>query len=188
MIIPANHSYDDPEGKIGNGAYNYDSHVLISDNHGKTWRMSHSIRPGCNESQVIELNDGKLLMNMRSSNDKYCMAISFSNDGGETWSEIQSDIQLVESKCQASILTYGNYKGKEMYLFSNPTVVSGRTHLTIRTSFDECKSWSYSRLIFRGPSAYSCFANLKNGHIGILFEFGAESDYECLRFISFPCQ
>lgn len=184
LVIPANHSYDDPSGQIRNGPYSYGSHVLISDDHGKSWEMSQPIKPGCNESQVAELSDGKLIINMRSYNNKYCRAISFSSDGGKIWSEIQHDLQLVESICQASILAYGNYKGKGIHIFTNPAVTNGRTHITIKVSFDDCKNWSNSKLIFPGPSAYSCLVKLKNQQIGILFECGQKTAYETLRFIS----
>jgi sialidase-1 len=187
LIIPANHSYDDPEGKIG-GPHSYGSHVLISEDHGKSWRMGQQIKPGCNESQVTELNDGTLLMNMRSYNGKFSRAVSLSTDGGETWSAIRHDGQLTESVCQASILAYGNYKGNPLHLFSNPAVPSGRTHMTINTSCDNCKSWSNRRLIHTGPAAYSCLTKLKNGQVGLFFECGKKNAYETLRFINFSAK
>ncbi|MCH5599816.1 sialidase family protein [Niabella ginsengisoli] len=81
LVIPANHSYDDPNGKVRSGPYGYGAHVLYSDDHGKSWKKSESIKPGCNESQVTELSDGTLVMNMRSYNGKYSRAISTSKDG-----------------------------------------------------------------------------------------------------------
>lgn len=186
LVIPANHSYDDPEGNIRKGPYGYGAHVLISDDHGKSWRMSTFIRPGCNESQVTELSDGTLLMNMRSYNDKYCRAISLSKDGGETWSGIDHDLQLVESRCQASILNYGRYKGKKYHLFSNPAVPAGRTHMTIKISDDDCADWQTSVLIDARPSAYSCLVKLLNGDVGILYETGERKPYETIRFARIP--
>ena len=187
LVIPANNSYDDPDNKLKGvpAGYGYGSHVLLSDDHGKSWRMGQTLKPGCNESQVTELSDGRLIMNMRSYNGKYCRAVSISTDGGDTWSEIKHDYQLVESICQASILSYGEYKGRMMFLFANPAVTSDRTHMTIKTSFDDCKSWTNSKLIFEGPSAYSCLTKLKNNNIGLFFECGNKSAYETLRFISF---
>jgi len=167
------------------GPYGYGSHVLISDDHGKTWKMSRPIVPGCNESQVTELSDGRLIMNMRSYNNKNCRALSFSSDGGETWSEIINDTQLVEPICQASVLDYGNYKSGRMSLFANPAVTSERTHITVRTSFDDCKSWSNSRLIYKGSATYSCLVKMNNNKAGPFFECGKNSPYETLRFISF---
>lgn len=182
MVVPANHSYDDPTGNIRKGPYGYGAHVLISDDNGKTWRMSEPIKPGCNESQVTELSDGTLIMNMRSYNDKYCRAISYSKDGGETWSEIDHDYQLVESRCQASILNYGEYKGKTLHLFANPAVPKGRSHMTIKISDDDCNSWKIDRLINANPSAYSCLVKLPKGKIGLFYETGVKKAYETMTF------
>jgi sialidase-1 len=184
IVVPANHSYDDPSGKEREGPFSYGAHVLLSDDGGKNWRMSEPIRPACNESQVVELSDGSVLMNMRSYNDQHSRAISISKDGGDTWSEIEHDQQLVESRCQAALLNYGPYYGKNMLLFSNPSVPNGRTHMTIKMSFDDCQSWSNSKLVHAGPSAYSCMAKLPNGNIGLFFEYGEEKRYDIIRFVS----
>lgn len=185
LVIPANHSYDDPNGTIRNGPYGYGAHVLFSDDHGETWEISEPIKPGCNESQVTELSDGILLMNMRSYNNHYSRAISLSKDGGKTWTEIEHDFQLVESKCQASILNYGTFNKEPLHLFLNPAVPIGRTHITLKASFDDCQSWSNEKLIYAGPGAYSCLTRLPDGKIGLFFETGRESAYEKMIFISF---
>jgi sialidase-1 len=184
MVIPANHSYDDQESKFRKDPHGYGSHVLISDDHGKSWHMGSPIRPGCNESQAVELSDGTLLMNMRSYNGKNCRAISFSRDGGETWSPVEHDSQLVESICQASIIKYGLYKGIELYLFSNPAVPSGRTHMTLKCSTDDCRTWNISKLIYAGPSAYSSLVRLPKNQIGLLFEKGTKDAYEKISFVT----
>ncbi len=184
LVIPANHSYDDPEGNIRNGPYGYGAHVLFSDDYGKSWQMSDPIKPGCNESQVAELSDGTLVMNMRSYNRQHCRAVSFSKDGGETWSEIEHDYQLVESVCQAGFLNYGEFDGSQLHLFLNPAVPSGRHHLTLKVSFDDCRSWSNSKLIYPGQSAYSALTRMANGKIGLFFEAGEKSAYEKLIFIA----
>lgn len=185
LVIPANHSYDDPEGSIRNGPYEYGAHVLYSDDHGKTWNRSESIKPGCNESQVTELSDGTLVMNMRSYNEKYSRAISFSTDGGQTWTDIEHDFQLVESRCQGSILGLETGNKKTVHLFSNPAVPVGRTAMTVKSSFDNCQSWSNAKLVYVGPSAYSCLVKLPNGQIGLFFEAGEKKPYEKMVFVSF---
>ncbi|MCK3684391.1 sialidase family protein [Maribellus sp. YY47] len=184
LVIPCNNSYDDPDSKKLDG-FNYGCHVLLSDDGGTTWRMSEPITPLVNESQVVELSDGTLLMNMRSYHEKAYRAVSISTDGGETWSEIQHAAQLTEPVCQASLFHFGKYKGKEMYLFSNPAVPFSRTNMTIKTSFDDCSSWSNSKLIYQGPSAYSCLTRLPNGNVGLFFECGEKNPYEKMLFVSF---
>lgn len=185
MVIPANHSYYLPGGSH-HVNYEYGAHVLYSDDSGKTWQRGPQIGPRCNESQVAELSDGTLIMNMRSYHGKQARALSYSNDGGTTWNEIIHNMQLVESVCQASFLNFGDFKGENIHLFLNPGVPHGRTHLTLKTSFDDCKTWSNAKLINPGNSAYSCMTRLPNGHLGIFFEHGKEHPYEKMTFMAFP--
>jgi len=186
IVIPANHSYttNKEQEKVTEGGYGYGSHVLLSDDGGANWRMSTVITPGCNESQLVELSDGRLMMNMRSYNGLGCRAISYSEDGGETWSEIEHALQLADEVCQASFIEYGSYAGKKMYLFSNPGNPVDRYYMTIKASFDDCKTWSNDKLIFAGPSAYSCMTVLADGNIGLLFEGGNDFRYETMTFVS----
>lgn len=182
LVIPANHSYDDPEGKLADGEYSYGAHVIYSDDHGRSWKISESIKPGCNESQVTELSDGTLIMNMRSYNNKQSRAISYSEDGGQSWSDITHDLQLVESQCQASII---NFEEKKAHLFLNPAVPHGRDHMTLKVSLDDCASWSNSKLVYEGPSAYSSITKLADGRVGLFFESGENRPYEKMVFVSF---
>lgn len=163
LVIPANHSHDDPEGNLKWGPFNYGAHVLISDDHGKNWRMSESIRPNCNESQVVECSEGTLLMNMRSFNEQYSRAISSSEDGGETWSEIWHDYQLTEPRCQASIIRHTLPGKKDVLLFSNPATAKKRSHMTLKASRDDGKTWYAAWLVNGALSGYSCLVSLPGG-------------------------
>lgn len=183
LIIPCNNSYDDLEN-INRDGFGYGAHVLISDDHGENWRMSEIITPDVNESQIVELEDGALMINMRSYHGKQSRAVAYSYDGGETWSDVTHDPQLVESVCQGSIIKYGEVKNNSMYLFSNPAVPNGRSHMTIKSSFDEGETWVNSKLIYEGPSAYSSLTKLPNGHIGLFFEMGEKNPYEKMMFLS----
>ncbi|MGI6572272.1 MAG: sialidase family protein [Fermentimonas sp.] len=185
IVIPANHSYDDPEGNLRGGPYAYGAHVIYSDDHGKSWHKSESIKPGCNESQVTELSDGILLMNMRSYNKQNARAISYSKDGGQTWSKIEHDYQLVESICQAALLNFGKINEQQVHLFLNPAVPHGRNHMTLKVSLNDCQTWGNSKLVYSGPSAYSCIAKLANGKVGLFFEAGEKKPYEKMIFVSF---
>jgi len=186
LVIPANNSYDgQSSSEAVRGDFGYGSHVLYSDDGGISWSMSENITPGCNESQVVELGNGDLMMNMRSYNKMACRAISVSDDGGASWSGIVHDTQLVESVCQASFIKYGPYQGKELYLFSNPAVTSGRSHMTIKASTDDCLTWTSGKLVHEGPAAYSCLTVLPDGDIALFFEAGDEDPYENLIFQSF---
>jgi sialidase-1 len=170
LVVPANHSDLKYEGSY------YNSHVVYSDDHGKTWKYSQPIGPGCNESQVVELADGTLMMNMRAYNPSGYRAIATSTDGGETWTKAWRHDQLPEPTCQASFLRYSTVEdgGKNRLLFSNPASMDDRINMTVRVSYDEGKTWPVSKRLYSGSSAYSCLTVLPDGDIGCLYEAGED--------------
>lgn len=148
--------------------------VIYSDDHGKTWQLSDTeIGPGVNETQVVELADGTLQLNIRSSNSSLgCRVSATSKDGGKTWSKPFDLRALPDTCCQASVLRYtwaDSQGGKSRILFSNP-VKSGRSEGTIRLSYDEGKTWPVAKLLTKDYFGYSCLTILSDGEIGCLFE------------------
>ena len=110
-------------------------------------------------------------------------AVSYSRDGGDTWSELEFDETLIEPICQASYLRYPGSKTK--VLFSNPASKKDRIRMTVRFSNDDGKTWPSSRLLHAGPAAYSCLAVLPDGAIACLYEGGAKTAYEKIAFARF---
>ena len=90
--------------------------------------------------------------------------------GGETWSDIEHDYQLVESVCQASVHCIEVAEGKLAHLFLNPAVSRGRSHLTLKVSFNDCQEWNNSKLVYSGPAAYSCIAQLADGRVALFLK------------------
>ncbi len=167
----------------------WSSHVIYSDDHGATWKLGGSAPPKTNECEVVELADGRLLLNMRNYNrERYtCRAIATSDDRGETFSKVSYDETLVEPRCQASIRRYSLAAdgGKNRILFSNPAQAKDRAAMTVRLSYDECKSWPVSKVLHAGPAAYSCLARLSDGTILCLYERGEKGAYETITLARF---
>lgn len=159
------------------------SHVIISDDKGATWKLGGVVGPNCNESQVVELGDGTLLLNMRTYRANNRRLVSRSKDGGLTWTAPVEDPALVEPVCQASILRYPGEKVR--LVFSNPASTR-RERMTVKVSEDEGKTWPIAKLLHAGPSAYSCLTVLPDGTIGCLYERGNRSPYETITFARFP--
>lgn len=159
------------------------SHVIFSDDGGRTWRLGGSVGPDCNESTAVELSDGTLMLNMRSYAGRNRRAVSLSRDGGLTWSPPAFDEALVEPVCQASLIRVGRGR-PAMLLFSNPASTR-RVNMTVRLSRDEGKTWSAAKTIHEGPSAYSNLVELQGGMIGLLYERGQNSPYERITFARF---
>jgi sialidase-1 len=156
------------------------SHVIVSRDNGKTWKLSPPAGHGTSETQMVELNDGSWLMNMRNERSDYksgVRQIAVSRDGGQTWSKQRGDEMLVEPACQASILRYTSTKdgaSKNRILFSNPARgrVDERWDMSILISYDEGKTWPVFKNVHHNRSAYSCLTILPDGTIGLLFEKG----------------
>jgi sialidase-1 len=167
----------------------YHSHVILSDDHGKTWRLGGiSPQPNVNECTVAELSDGRLVLNMRGDHaQKKNRQICFSKDGGDTWTDQCFDETLIEPVCQASLLRYAQPqdKTKTFLLFSNPASQK-RENMTVRLSTDDGKTWAAAKSLHSGPSAYSSLAVLPNGTIGDLYENGEKDAYEKISLAIFP--
>jgi sialidase-1 len=152
----------------------YRSHVIYSDDHGQSWQLGGIAGDHVNECQVAELADGSLLLNMRNHYDRHRRALATSRDGGLTWSLMAFDEALVDSCCQAGLLRYRDPRSGAPgpLLFSNPAHATERVAMTVRASCDEGASWPVRRLLWAGPSGYSCLAVMPDGDVACLYERG----------------
>jgi sialidase-1 len=181
LIIPCDHKEPTPQGVV------WRSHVLYSDDHGKTWRIGGVVGPQCNECQAAELSDGRLMLNIRSYRGQHRRLVAISQDGGLTFGPLQEDNALVEPVCQASILRwpYAVTGKKSLLLFSNPASTK-RERMTVRASFDDGQSWPRQLVLHEGPAAYSCLAALNSDTIGCLYERGSQHPYEAIYLARIP--
>jgi sialidase-1 len=180
LVIPANHV------EAGSGINR--SHLFFSDDGGRSWSLGASADAGTNESQVVELADGRLMLNMRNHPPKpqNFRMVATSDDLGQTLLAASADRALIEPPAQASILrltTIGTHDRNRL-LFANPASAR-RERMTVRLSYDEGTSWPVARVISEGPSAYSSLVALPNQSIGLLFERGTRSPYERITFARF---
>jgi len=164
----------------------YFSHVFYSDDHGKTWKLGGTLGPRTNECQAVQAEDGSVYLNMRSYEDKNRRARAWSKDGGLTWSEVTLDETLVEPKCQASLLRYTDPKtdGKSRILFANPASTE-RKNMTVRLSYDDCRTWPVARVLNPGKSVYSDLAAASDKSILCLYENGEKDQYEKMTLARF---
>jgi len=158
-------------------------HLFGSNDHGKTWFFIDSPIQPADESKVIELADGTLMINARV-NGKGLRYVHISKDDGKTW-ETNPVPELIDPGCNASIIRYTAVEdgfNKNRILFSNAKSVKGRVNMTVRVSYDEGKTWTDGKTIYAGSSAYSSLTILKNGDIGLFFE---QDEYTKNPFVSF---
>ena len=154
--------------------------VIFSDDHGQMWHRGDIVPdtfPNTNETEAVQLADGRVLLNMRNCDDgqdypddERRRAITVSTDGAYGWHTPYRDPALLEPVCFASIRRHSRCPPDErnVVLFSNPDTVEktlaiwacDRKNLTVKTSFDECRTWAASRVIEPGPSGFSDLAVL----------------------------
>ena len=81
------------------------SHVIYSDDGGKTWKQGGVLGEKTNECQVVELRDGRLLLNMRSYHGKNRRAVADQQGRRpDVVAVTLEDEALIEPVCQASLI------------------------------------------------------------------------------------
>lgn len=189
IVIPCNHGLfidGEPSG--------YSSHVIYSDNGGKRWKMGGDIGSG-NESTIAECSDGSLLINLRDSykanpeENKNVRLAARSFDGGKTFTEAWYEYQLIEPRCQGSLINAALESApSSLLLFSNPRCKNKRSNMTVMKSADNGETWEEAMVVDEGLAAYSDLVILENGDAGILYETGEKSAYEKIVFKVVPAE
>ena len=183
LVIPSSHK----EGTRTDWVYSH-SHVIYSDDHGEHWKVGGSMGSGTNESQLVETQDAELYFNARTSERTVSRRVAaWSSDGGLTWSESAPVDELPDPECQGSIVRYTDDEShdKSRVIFCNIANTMARDTFTVRVSYDECKTWPVSKVLYRGPSAYSDLAIASDMTICCLYERGASSAHESIRLAQF---
>jgi sialidase-1 len=169
------------------------SHCYISDDGGKTWRSGkgHVDAPkrGAMEPEVIELNDGRILMIVRTQLGY--VGKSYSADGGETWSKLESlGVRAPEAP---STLRRIPSTG-DLVLIFNDTFTPGaghggkRTPLTAAISSDEGLTWKNVGNLETDASktfSYTSLTFVRDRAVMSYWESGEGRQLSC-RFRSIP--
>ena len=168
LVIPAYHAHE----KDGD----YRSHMVFSDDGGKSWKRGAAVGRQIGECHVVEKQDGSLVLNARTNEGKERRAVTVSNDGGETWAKAEYD-DLYDPHCQGCLIRLPDADGKPRWLFSNPAGPK-RRDLTVRLSPDEGRTWPRSKLLQAGDAQYSSLALLPDGTVGCLFDRWESGNYQ----------
>lgn len=150
--------------------------IVSSRDNGATWQIGVSARSNTTEAQVVEMEDGALMLNMRDNRGE-SRAVYTTKDMGLTWQEHPSNRSaLREPVCMASLLRVpaaDNSLGRDILLFSNPDTIKGRTHITIKASLDGGITWLPENQILLDEElgwGYSCLTMINPSTVGILYE------------------
>jgi sialidase-1 len=169
--------------------------TIYSDDEGKTWHSGDIVvnngdkasdgTPVVNPSEnvALELEDGRVMLNMRTESLVNRRLISYSPDGATGWTKPAFDHTLYEPVCMASLIRITDKKsgGRSRILFVNPdtrdnpnvinkTNFRTRENLTAKMSYDDGTSWTVSKPLWPGAAGYSDLAADDKGTVYCLYE------------------
>lgn len=64
------------------------------------------VKPQSNDLQDVDLEDGRLMLNMRNTNGSGLRAVAISDGGGIIWSKVYENTILIDSVCQGTIVRF----------------------------------------------------------------------------------
>jgi len=152
--------------------------LVYTDDLGETWHVANPngrVPEGGygNESKVVELSNGDLLMSMRYGTQRRFMT---STDRGATWGKPYDVPQLIEptagSGCNGDIVVYPSTDGQKRMLHTSAASYKERRDVSVFLSYDEGRTWPISKKLIDGRSAYSALTVLNDGTIGCFVEDG----------------
>lgn len=163
--------------------------AIYSDDGGQTWRTGGLVQAGTGEACIVETVGGAICLNSRQYHRLGRRGTAWSYDGGETFTHFGWDETLTDtlpSGCNASMIRYSDAVSgdRTRVLYAHPAS-NTRERMTVRVSYDECRTWPVSRVIHEGPSAYSTLAVTNEGTVLCFYERGDAGPYERMTVARF---
>lgn len=165
--------------------------VIYSDDHGKTWErgeivVAHPDLKNPSETVIVQLADGRVMLNIRNENPEHRRAVSYSKNGATGWSKPKFHPQLWEPICMGSIvrlsqkpesdrnrILFANPHSNEPFRKNRPAGNHKRQNVTVKLSYDEGETWPVARPLEPGLSGYTDLAVGPDGTMFCVYECGA---------------
>ena len=147
------------------------STICYSTDGGRNWVYGTGVPHSTSECQVVELQDGSLMLNCRNEARQGNRIVYVTRDLGKTWQPHETNNKsLSEPTCQGSIISVDSARHGKLLLFSNPRI-NGRSNMTVRVSRDDGMTWNTGLLYdTRRCMGYSCQAMVDEDHVGVIYE------------------
>lgn len=181
IVLPVAH-HPSVNGEFGSRGI---AMTFLSDDLGKTWRSSGTRlessspdRAGYQEPGVVELKDGRLMMFIRTQLGR--QYLSFSRDGGETWSEARAS-EILSPLSPASIeripttghllMVWNDHSVADDSARASAATGGKRTPLTVAISKDEGRTWLSRRNLLQDPDGWYCYTAIHFDGSRVLLAF-----------------
>ncbi|MFI1962980.1 exo-alpha-sialidase [Streptomyces pathocidini] len=177
--------------------------LVHSDDGGRNWKIGAvdswpvaedgTFRQKPSEMTVVERSDGSVYVNGREQDgtDLGHRTYAVSRDGGDSFaSPFRAQPDLYAPMVQAAVvrLPGRDRTGPGRMLFSAPADPDRRRTMTIRSSFDDGRTWDSvdrGRTVTTDWSGYSDMAAISDHEIGLMYEGGAVDARDEIRFARF---
>lgn len=155
------------------------AYSVYSDDAGETWQRGTSVGTGMDENKVVELSDGRVMLNSRDSANGRLRKVAVSADGGHSYGPVTRDAELPDPTNNAAITRLhpdapqGSADAKKLVFTNANNGANGdRVNGAVRLSCDDGATWPGLRTLETGTFAYSSATAIDDGRIGVLWEAG----------------
>lgn len=164
---------------------------VYSDDHGQTWHTGGRVQTGTGEGALMELCDGRIVLNSRAYFNDGRRRVAWSSDGGITFGSFQlaNDLTEIAGGVNAAMVTaklpdeseicvYTSVNNRRQQLIDRDfTWQNPRRNVSAWVSYDGGMTWPHVRTIYAGPSAYNslAFDEVRN-RFAMLIEYGFEGE------------
>jgi hypothetical protein len=157
--------------------------AIYSDDHGTNWNRSQMVPgdQGGDECQLVELADGRILMDIRQEKGPRRW-IAESSDGGVSWQAPRPGMEVSAVACAIERFTLPTGTSHTPWLLWTGPKEAGRKRLAAWFSDDGGKTFRNERSLSDQFAAYSDLTVLNDGSVGVLWERGVERGYQFISF------
>lgn len=172
----------------------YKVRTLYSKDNGATWQFGELASSNRDETAIVELSDGSVMLNSRQysypydeatpnrSPEEAYRAVTVSPNGIDNWSTTEFHKTLIDPACEGNMCAVDLEGLPYAVLFVNNASKTDRNHLTVRCSFDDGRTWEKSILIDENYGGYSDIAVDENGKVYVLYEIALGSRVQLVTF------
>jgi Neuraminidase (sialidase) len=154
------------------------NYVMYSDDNANTWKVSTGRdSTNGNESKMVELDNGKILMSIRTNGTRM---FNQSKDYGRSWGIPYAQASILDPNCNGDLIRYTSVNDgyKRNRLLHSIPYSGSRKNVSVLMSYDEGVTWPVRKTIYAGASAYSALTILSDGTIGMYYEVGEYETYQ----------
>lgn len=155
------------------------AYSVYSDDGGQTWERGEYVGTGMDENKVVELSDGRVMLNSRDSSNGRLRKVAISTDGGHSYGPVTRDAELPDPTNNASITRLhpdaveGSADARKLvFTNANNGANGNRVNGAVRLSCDDGETWPGLRTLETGTFAYSSATAIDDGRVGVLWEAG----------------